>query len=115
MIPVKINLAGLSIETVYNDNMIRDHKMIGESIYHLQQIVMDAGATPDQTTEQSYIHEVVHWILFVMNEYDLRTNEKFVDVFAHLLFQALSSGLNQIGVESQIKENPDGPVIGWEK
>lgn len=43
---------------------------------------------PQRNIEQVYLHELVHWILHTMGEYDLRSNEKFVDVFASLLHQA---------------------------
>lgn len=44
---------------------------------------------PQYSIEQAYLHELVHWILHTMGEEELRSNEKFIDVFASLLHQAL--------------------------
>lgn len=41
--------------------------------------------------EQTYLHELTHAILHTMAESDLYGNEKFVDVFATFLHQALTS------------------------
>ena len=50
-------------------------------------IVLQAGTHPKVVEHEIYNHELVHWILFMMNEDSLRTNEKFVDNFAKYLTQ----------------------------
>lgn len=104
MIPSKFQLAGLEILTKLEKGMILKQGKIGESRYHNQTIALDVDHSPRQTIEQAYVHEVVHWILYVMNEHKLREKEKFVDTFAQLLFQGLQTGLNQIGLIPQVPE-----------
>jgi hypothetical protein len=95
-IPKKITLAGLDIETLPAPGLVKSRELIGEALYHIQKIALDPDATPPQTTEQAYVHEAVHWILYIMND-PARTDERFVDSFAHLLYQALNTGLAEIG------------------
>jgi predicted SprT family Zn-dependent metalloprotease len=41
--------------------------------------------------EQTFCHELTHSILYAMGELKLYANEKFVDLFGHLLHQALTT------------------------
>lgn len=41
----------------------------------------------DEVLGHVFCHELVHFILNAMHETDLKTNEKFVDVFGALLHQ----------------------------
>ena len=45
--------------------------------------------------EQTYLHEVVHFILGAMGEDKLNDNEKFVDTFAGLLHQILKTSITR--------------------
>ena len=69
--------------------MLNDSK-IGAALYHLQKIAIVDEVVPQETIEQAYIHEVVHWILFLMGS-EKAEDEQFVDVFAHLLYQAMKT------------------------
>ena len=107
IIPHKFEIAGLTVEIVVENGSIVEASYIGKSDFSFQKIHMDLSTVPRQTTEQAFCHEVVHWILYIMNEHDLRCNEKFVDTFAHLMYQVFSSGgmfkeeqLDQPGTES---------------
>lgn len=88
IIPDSIWLGGLQISIEFDSNLCRKQGRIGEARYQDQLIILDPTATKLQQLEQTYFHELVHWILFVMNENDLRNNEKFVDLFAQFLYQA---------------------------
>ena len=90
-IPKSFWLGGLKITVERDDALIDAKKVIGEAHYSSQKIVLDASVAPLQLLEQSFTHEMVHWILYVMNEDELRNNEKFVDVFAHFLYQAMAT------------------------
>lgn len=90
-IPKRIQIAGLDIEIIEPPDLNKDKGMGGHVDYAGQRILV-AGDLPPQLREVSYLHEVVHYILFVMGEEALRDNEKFVDIFAHLLHQVLTSG-----------------------
>ena len=91
-IPTRLELGGISITVEVDTTMHQRLHMIGEAQYGTQKIVIDPSVAPAETTEQAFWHELIHWILFIMNEDKLRNHEKFVDVFAHLLYQAVKSG-----------------------
>ena len=83
----RFELAGIPIEVIKEIGLVDRKSIIGEARYSKQQIAIDPNAAPKETTEQSLWHELVHWCLYIMGEDELRTNEKFVDLFAHLLYQ----------------------------
>lgn len=91
LIPKRITLAGQVITIVRDPNLYTERKILGEALYSKSQIVLDTGACPQQVIEQNFLHELVHWIYFIMNEDEHRNNEKMVDLFAHLLHQATIS------------------------
>ena len=92
-IPDEFKLAGFTITVVDKENLVEERGIIGEAVYGKQLIYLDRSAAPvSETIEQAYLHELIHWILYVMNEDQLKDNEKFVDVFAHLLYQTLTTG-----------------------
>jgi hypothetical protein len=93
-IPQKFELGGLTIDVVRDNTLVEKTGIIGKCVYEKLQIIIDEEATPSDFTEQSYLHELVHWILYTMNEHELRDNDKFVDVFATFLYQAMKSGGN---------------------
>ena len=86
-IPKKFNLAGLTITVETDNTMIANKKIIGEARYNSQKITMDMEGACREMTEQSFLHELVHWIFYVMGEDKLRCNERVVDLFAQFLYQ----------------------------
>ena len=92
-IPRHIELGGIVVTVELDATLHRDKGMIGEARYSEQKIVVDPNVAAEDTTEQAYWHELIHWILFIMNEDELRNNEKFIDIFAHLLYQAVKSSI----------------------
>jgi len=91
-IPKQFQLAGMTITTALDNTYIRTHSRIGEANYQFQKITIDPSAPNQESCEQAFYHELIHWILFVMNEDELRQNEKFVDVFGHFLYQYVKTG-----------------------
>lgn len=89
IVPKSFWLGGLKINVQLDDTFVEQHNCIGQAGYHRQEIRLDPAAAPMQTTEQAYLHELVHWIFYMMNEHELRNNERLVDLFAHFLYQAL--------------------------
>ncbi len=87
-IPKEVTLAGIPIKTIFDNTLIKEHNIIGKADYEHQEIVIDTSVAPRETTEQAYLHELVHYILYIMGKHDLRNDEAFVDLFAHLLYQA---------------------------
>jgi hypothetical protein len=89
IIPSSFWLGGLKIDVSYDENLHKNRRIVGEARYPSQSIVLDSVILSKQLMEQNFFHELTHWILYVMNEDDLRNNEKFVDVFAYFMHQAL--------------------------
>jgi len=86
-IPEWFFLAGLQVSTVVDNALAKTRGICGEARYQNQEIRIDLSYGLKSSVEQAFLHELVHWILFVMNEDELRNNERFVDLFAHLLYQ----------------------------
>ena len=102
LIPQKFMIAGLVVD-VEKVKSILKNKYIGKADFSFQKIQMDTDTVPRQTTEQAFLHEIVHWILYIQGEHELRVNEKFVDQFAHLLYQVLTTGgMLKEGIEDDL-------------
>jgi hypothetical protein len=91
IVPKSFWLGGLKVDVRLDPTFVEQHNCLGQAIYAQQVIIIDPGAAPLQTTEQAFLHELVHWIFFVMGEHDLRNDERIVDCFAHFLYQALTT------------------------
>lgn len=91
IVPKSFMLGGLRINVTLDDALASTKGIIGEARYAQQAILIDHTVAPQQTVEQAFLHELTHWIFFVMNEDELKNNEKLVDLFAHFLYQALST------------------------
>lgn len=92
IIPKVIQLGGIKITVEIDPTLFKNRRILGDAQYPPQKIVLDPTVLDLDLAEQNYVHELVHWILYVMNEDDLRNNERFVDLFATFLHQALKSG-----------------------
>lgn len=90
-IPRQFKLGGLTIQVIIDNTLTEKLGVVGKTEYISQVIVLDRTHAPDETVEQSFWHELIHWILFVMHEHELRENEKFVDLFATFLHQVLTT------------------------
>ena len=94
-IPRRLKLLGRTITVEYDPMLDGRDGTVSEARYTSDSIALqpntDTFRRPQTQLEQVFLHELVHYILNEMNEYDLRSNEKFVDVFAGLLHQALTT------------------------
>jgi len=93
IIPKSLQLGGLTIEVLFQKHLDKDGMLIGLANYAAQQIRLDPTLAAKQMVEQTYLHELTHWILFMTGERELCNNEKFVDLFAHFLYQALTTAV----------------------
>ena len=94
-IPARFQLFGHTIEVEWQDTLIDKSNNSGQARYREYKILLQSGDErhhnrPDSDREQVFCHELVHWILSQMND-DKYDNEVFVDVFASLLHQALTT------------------------
>ena len=87
IVPKQFSLGGIEVVVVEDKDLVSRKKCIGEAQYAEQKILIDHSVTPDDSINQAFYHELTHWILYMMSEHDLRQNEKFVDTFAHFLYQ----------------------------
>ena len=95
-IPDKIQIMDCEITVEYDKKLSFEAGCCGLAAYRENKIFLQPSTEdfprPDCDIEKTFFHEMTHWILFKMDETDLRNNEKFVDVFAACLRQALMSG-----------------------
>lgn len=102
-LPKTITLAGITITVEDAPGLSQSRKLLAEARYNEQKIIIDRIAASTDIVEQTFFHELCHWILYIMNEDEKRNDERHVDVFAHLLYQALKT--------AQYEENTDEPGI----
>ena len=93
-IPKSFQLHGQTIHVVMDDNLgsmqgNRGEVRSGYNEIRLQPAVK-GDPQPPSKIEQAFLHELVHAILNHM-ESESENDEKFVNLFANLLHQALSS------------------------
>jgi hypothetical protein len=76
-------------EALQNKTDARGEAHLRNNEIHLQSHT-DSVPTPISDIEQAFCHELVHWVLNQMN-HKLNNNEPFVNLFASLLHQALTT------------------------
>jgi hypothetical protein len=91
-IPKKFKLFGTTYNIVWDNKLMNDKRIYGESDYSKSQITLSTTIGIKDLSEDkildTFYHERTHAILDMMDERDLSENEKFVDVFSKLLRQA---------------------------
>lgn len=115
LIPKSFQLGGMTIDVQFQEKLAEQVGMIGIADYLSQQIRIDPTMAVKPMIEQTYLHELTHWILFTMNEPELCQNEKFVDIFAQFLYQALKTAVPHSSPSNEEEEIPfeeDGSIAG---
>lgn len=104
-IPKKFRLMGEEITVEFDNFIVHKHDAYGLAIFGESKIKLqdatDSVIRPKECIEHTYLHELVHFILHFMEETELKSNEKFVDVFSGLLHQALQTSDYETGVLDQ--------------
>jgi hypothetical protein len=94
-IPSSFTLFGHTIAVEMHNNMQSEKDCVGESDYRagVLRIQTNVAGSPRLQTEveQTFFHELIHFIFFYMHEDKLRLNEHIVDSLALLLHQALTT------------------------
>jgi len=94
MIPKSFQIGGHTIKVEQTEN-IDPAESLGECSLIKQYVKVATKShyknLPKTTIEHTYLHEIVHIILMMMNEDDLNNNEKFVDNFSGFLHQILKT------------------------
>jgi hypothetical protein len=92
LIPKEFFLAGIKVKVILDPTLHATRKIVGEARYPDQQILLDNKMLSGELLEQNFYHELIHWVLYVLNEDALRENEKLVDTIAYMLHQGLKTG-----------------------
>ena len=92
-IPKSFELFGQTINVVYVDDLAKNKDRYGESIFesNLIRLQTPSDNLPKALIEQTFQHELVHWLYYLLGEEKLCDNEKHIDRFSHLLHQALTT------------------------
>jgi hypothetical protein len=83
---------GIDITVVLEPSLYKEKKILGEARYPSQTIALDSSMLKGQSLEHNFYHELVHWVFYVLNEDELRNNEKLVDTIAYLIHQSIRTG-----------------------
>lgn len=88
-IPTELNLMGSKFKVEMIDDIMVSSNHLGESHYYTQLIKLASNRLGlcQETIEMTFIHEVVHCILFLLGETEMNQDEKFVTQFSNLLYQ----------------------------
>jgi hypothetical protein len=90
-IPKSFWLLGNKINVEYNENLIMDGTLgksyLDENRIELLTTIGRIVRTPE-SVKQTYLHELVHLIFYHSGYKDLTLDEKLVEMFAQLLYQA---------------------------
>lgn len=93
-IPKKVMLMSREINVVYDKNLRIKNGFIGESNYTTGKITLQDRQLNDnfnkKEVEITYLHELIHYIFYSLNEHELNKNEQLVDNLAQLLHQAIT-------------------------
>ena len=90
-VPDKFSLFGQDWRVLRVGDMEDRDKALGLMDVHEKRISLQSGL-PDDIVGQVYLHELTHAVLSLMSEDELNDDEKFVDTFASLFHQALTTG-----------------------
>jgi predicted SprT family Zn-dependent metalloprotease len=93
-IPESFQLHGQTIRVIWVETLQAKNDARGEAHLRSNEIHLQShtASVPNPPTdiEQAFVHELIHWILNQMN-HKLNNNEAFVNLFASLLHQALTT------------------------
>jgi 2-hydroxy-3-keto-5-methylthiopentenyl-1-phosphate phosphatase len=91
-IPKTFKLFGTTYNIVWDNDRLNDRNEYGLCDYSRSEIILSntigVKKLSDDKIMDTYYHEKTHAILDMMNEGELSSNEKFVDVFSKLLRQS---------------------------
>jgi len=94
-IPTEFELMGETIRVKLVNELLQESDALGQACYRTGEIkILDNSPTYKITEEQqmqTFLHELVHWILYKLRKDDMRKDEDFVDMFADLTMQILKT------------------------
>lgn len=92
-IPTSFYLYGQKIRVEWVDTLINEEDSVGMSLYRKNVIQLQKNnhgiERPQTQIETTFLHELVHYVFYMLGKEDLRKDEGLVDGAARLLHQAL--------------------------
>ena len=91
-IPKKFKLFGNEIKVIVSEDLKKSNKY-GETHYNKNEIRIASDIYEEKSIELdlTLYHELIHMILGKMSEFEKSDDEKFVQTFAELLYQAITT------------------------
>ena len=100
IIPERFQLHGQTLTVSYDKELSKRENLLGcaSSGNNTVELLPPSEDNPLSKVEQTFLHELTHMILLAMEERELSNNEQFVDVFASLLHQAITSSTGDLDI-----------------
>lgn len=99
-IPVHFKLFGQTITVRWDKELVNEDDSRGQVSYRRNEIRLqpstEGNPIPVEQIEQSFLHEVLHFVFYLLGDYKigdvkLRNDERLVDLLALALHQVLTS------------------------
>lgn len=99
-IPLELEILGEKWKIVWSDSLLVEDGCFGLTEPNSNVITLQTvnTKTPESKIIHTFVHEVIHAILFSMNQDDLSCNDSFVDLLSGLIQQVF----NQIDKKPRI-------------
>lgn len=92
-IPDKITLMGREIDIVYDKKLVQDEDAIGQVSYRTDKIILQPETESIDRNSQSiqitFLHELLHFMLNILNYQNMNDNGKFINRMSELLYQVI--------------------------
>ena len=94
-IPKRFKLLGQTIEVVYEEKILSRNGLCGQARFDDNQIALLKHTSeiprPATSVEQTFFHEMMHFVLTGAGFKELCADEQFVDIVGNLLHQVLTT------------------------
>jgi hypothetical protein len=94
-IPKRFKILGRTVEVVWVDDLLQSSDFCGAARYRMDQVALqtpnDAYRPTPAQLENTFCHEVVHWMLYMSGNHDLNKQESAVELLGAMLHQILST------------------------
>lgn len=95
LIPRQFQIGGQTIKVRFRDDLESEEGSIGKTVYAKNEIQLQKSCLGNELSMDyilsSFFHELIHVILREMSEEGLNNNERFINIFASFLHQALKT------------------------
>lgn len=93
-IPDKLQLMGRTIDIIKDNKLCDEKRVYGEARYNLSQILYEdhTSGVPRKkdTVEITVLHEIIHFMFWILEYDNLKDDEKLVGQLSELLYQVIT-------------------------